>query len=331
MNDPEQKISHFKKLYQEIVMGFSVSTYMEKPVFIKHFSEMDNGRQAGQSTVFFNTAKKIGLLEREDKLQLLLKQGFWSIASEAEINELEKSISNSEMLIKNLIIKKQIKEAKQKKAEVESKLKELVDEKEECVGFCVEDFVSQKMNDLVIFNSFFKDEQLSQQLFSREEFDNLSQSDISSLIKVLNNFYAEFSHNQIKRICACYFFINLFSLASEDIPSFYGTHVTNLTILQVNLFSQGRYFKSLMQSRKENVNPPSDIVADPDKMIEWYDSLSASSRQVDLNREGGTSYVGATKEELQNMVGGGATSLEEFAKKKGGSLTMQDFIEMHGA
>ena len=331
MNDSEQKINHFKKLYQEIVMGFSVSTYMEKPIFIKHFSEINNGRHAGESSIFFSIAKKNGLLEREDKLQLLLKEGYWLRENEIEIERLEKEISDLEMFLKNLIIKRQIKETKQKKTETESKLKKLIDEKEECVGFCVEDFVSQKMNDLVIFNSFFKDEQLSQQLFSREEFDNLSQSDISSLIKVLNNFYAEFSHNQIKRICACYFFINLFSLASEDIPSFYGTHVTNLTILQVNLFSQGRYFKSLMESRKENVNPPSDIVADPDKMIEWYDSLSASSRQVDLNREGGTSYVGATKEELQNMVGGGATSLEEFAKKKGGSLTMQDFIEMHGA
>ena len=331
MNDSEQKISHFKKLYQEIVMGFSVSTYMEKPIFIKHFSEVDNGRLAQKSPIFFRIAKKNGLLEREDKLELLLKEGCWSMESEMEIEKLEKTISDFEMLLKNLIIKKQIKETKEKKTEVELKLKELASEKEESMGLCVEDFVSQKMNDLVIFNSFFKDEQLSQPLVSQEDFDNLSQSDISSLIKILNDFYKEFSHNQIKRICACYFFINLFSLASEDIPSFYGTHVTNLTILQVNLFSQGRYFKSLMQSRKENVNPPSDIVADPDKMIEWYDSLSASSRQVDLNREGGTSYVGATKEELQNMVGGGATSLEEFAKKKGGSLTMQDFIEMHGA
>ena len=329
MNDPEQKISHFKKLYQEIVMGFSVSTYMEKPVFIKHFSEMDNGRQAGQSTVFFNTAKKIGLLEREDKLQLLLKQGFWSIASEAEISELEKSISNSEMLIKNLIIKKQIKEAKQKKAEVESKLKELVDEKEECVGFCVENFVSQKTNELIIFNSFFKNKQLSQPLFSEEEFDNLSQSDISSLIKILNDFYAEFSHNQMKRICACSFFINLFSLSSKDVSSFFGTHVTNLTILQVNLFSQGRYFKSLMESRAENANPPSDVMGDPDKMIEWYDLLSTSLPQ-DSSDGGGRTYIGASKEELQNMVGGGAISLEDFAKKKGGSLTTRDFLDMHG-
>lgn len=330
MNDSEQKISHFKKLYQEIVMGFSVSIYMEKPIFIKHFSEMDNGKQAGQSAVFFNAAKKIGLLEREDKLQLLLKEGFWSIRNETEIEQLQKNISDFEMLIKNLIIKKQIGEAKQKKAEVELKLKELIDEKEECVGFCVEDFVSQKMNELIIFNSFFKNQGLSQQLFSEEEFDNLSQSDISSLVKILNNFYTEFSHNQIKRICACCFFINLFSLSSESVSSFFGTHVTNLTILQINLFSQGRYFKSLIESRKENVTPPSDIVSDPDKMIEWYDSLSTSSIQDHPDKEGGTTYVGATKEELQSMVGGGGISLEDFAKKKGGSLTMRDFLEMHG-
>ena len=330
MNDSEQKISHFKKLYQEIVMGFSVSTYMEKPIFIKHFSEINNGRQAGESSVFFNTAKKIGLLGREDKLELLLKEGYRLKEDEIEIEKLKKEISDQESILKNLIIKRQIEEVKQKKAKTELKLSEMLNEKYEALGFCVEDFVSQKMNELVIFNSFFKDEQLSQQLFSREEFDNLSQNDISSLIKILNDFYAEFSHNQIKRICACSFFINLFSLGSEGVSSFFGTHVTNLTILQVNLFSQGRYFKSMMESRKENVSPSSDIMADPDKMIEWYDSLFTASSLDYSNKTGGTTYVGASEEEVQSMVGGGAISLAEVAKKKGGSLTMRDFLEMHG-
>ena len=311
-------------------MGFSVSTYMEKPVFIKHFSEMDNGRQAGQSAVFFNTAKTRGLLEREDKLRLLLKEGYWLTESEIEIEQLEKKISNLEMVIKNLIIKKQIKETKQRKTETELQLKKLMDEKEDCVGFCVEDFVFQKMNELVIFNSFFKDQKLSQPLFSEEEFDNLSQSDISGLIKVLNDFYTEFSHNQIKRICACSFFINLFSLSSEHVSHFFGTHATNLTILQVNLFCQGRYFKSLIESRKENVTAPSDVMSDPDKMIEWYDSLSSDLSKVSSSDSDGISYVGATEEELKKMAGSSAISISDFAKKKGGSLTMQDFLEMHG-
>lgn len=96
-------------------MGFSVSTYMEKPIFIKHFSEINNGRHAGESSIFFNIAKKNGLLEREDKLQLLLKEGYWPMESEMEIEKLEKQISDFEMLLKNLIIKKQIKETKEKK------------------------------------------------------------------------------------------------------------------------------------------------------------------------------------------------------------------------
>ena len=307
-----------------------MSTYMEKPIFIKHFSEMDNGRQAGQSAVFFNTAKTRGLLEREDKLRLLLKEGYWLTESEIEIEQLEKKISNLEMVIKNLIIKKQIKETKQRKTETELQLKKLMDEKEDCVGFCVEDFVFQKMNELVIFNSFFKDQKLSQPLFSEEEFDNLSQSDISGLIKVLNDFYTEFSHNQIKRICACSFFINLFSLSSEHVSHFFGTHATNLTILQVNLFCQGRYFKSLIESRKENVTAPSDVMSDPDKMIEWYDSLSSDLSKVSSSDSDGISYVGATEEELKKMAGSSAISISDFAKKKGGSLTMQDFLEMHG-
>ncbi len=313
-------------------MGFSEYIYLEKPIFIKHFSEVDNGAQESERYKFFNLARKSGLQEKYEKEQLLLKEGLWTREKDDEIESLKKEVIRLEMLLKNLIVKKQIKEVKQKKTETELQLSQIQEEKDESVGFCVEDFVNRKMNELTIFNSFYKTSDFSQKLFTKEEFDNLEQREIHDLIKVLNDFYSDFAHAQIKRICACSFFINLFYLGSEKVSSFYGTHVTNLTILQVNMFSQGRYFESLINSRKENVSPPSDVTGDPDKMIEWYESLSSSSSSSPTSDNvGGMSHVGATEEELRKMAGGNTISLTEFAKKKGGTMTMKDFIEMHGA
>ena len=72
--------------------------------------------------------------------------------------------------------------------------------------------------------------------------------------------------------------------------------------------------------------PPSDVMDDPDKMIEWYDQMSA----VPKGQSDGVSYFGATKAELQEMAGGKAIDVQDFAKKKNNSMNTKDFIEMHG-
>jgi len=100
--------------------------------------------------------------------------------------------------------------------------------------------------------------------------------------------------------------------------------------LQVNLFSQARYFKSLMENQAQS-NPPSDVTSDPDKMVEWYESVENSTALGNkVGQSSGVGYVGATREELEKMAGGKAVTLNELAAKKGGNLTKEDFIKMHG-
>jgi hypothetical protein len=146
-------------------------------------------------------------------------------------------------------------------------------------------------------------------------------------VNCLNSFYINFSHSQIKRICACPFFPSLYNLSGDNAYYFYGKHVVDLTILQVNMFSQGKYFKALVESRGQQGLPPNDVMEDPDKMIEWFEAES----EVPKFSADGVSYVGATKEELRKMAGNNnAISVLDYAAKKGNSMTTKDFIEMHG-
>lgn len=327
MSDVENKINYLKKLYKEIVLGFSVSEYSGKPIFIKHFSEIDNGEQESYRAKYEELARDKGLQTREDKMQLLLKEGYWSRDKEIEIEKIKKEISDLELVRRNLIIKRQILQNKQKASEANSALNAILKEKEEIFGFCLEDFVAKKINEYTIFNSFFEDKAMQNKLFSEEEFDVLTENELSKLVNCLNSFYINFSHSQIKRICACPFFPSLYNLSGDNSYYFYGKYVVDLTILQVNMFSQGKYFKALVESRGQQGLPPNDIMEDPDKMIEWFEAESETPKfSAD-----GVSYVGATKEELRKMAGNNnAISVLDYAAKKGNSMTTKDFIEMHG-
>lgn len=307
-------------------MGFSVFEYADKPIFIKHFSELDNGDLELERIKILSQAKERNLPSKEEKMALLVKEGYWSTQKEDEMVKIKKEISDQEMLLKNLIIKRQIMTTKEKIRIANQKLQDIINEKNEVFGFCLEDFVDKKMNEITIFNSFYKNRQLTEKMFSEEEFDILPERELAELVRILNNFYIDFSHQQIKRICACPFFVSIFNLCDNDAYSFFGKKISELSILQVNLFSQGRYFRNLMQSSDSKNFPPSDVLEDPDKMIEWYDQISTGPK----SEADGVSYFGASKQELEDMAGGKAIDVADFAKGKGNSLSTKDFIEMHG-
>lgn len=330
MSDLYEKISFYKGLYKEIAVGFSEDKYLDKPIFIKHFTELENGDLDKHRRSYYQEALDKGLNLKEEKLTFLIRNQLWSNEKEKEIVQLSKQVSDTEMLVKNLIIKKQINDAKNKIKTLKKQLSELEDEKEELLGFCVEDYSGKKLNELIIYLSFYKDKDLKERFFLEEEFDLLSERELGNLVQILSSFYDKFNHEKIKRICACPFFMGLFNLCNDNSFNFFGKYVKDLTILQVNLFSQGKYFKSLMENQAQS-NPPSDVTSDPDKMIEWYESVENSISASNAgSKSSGVGYVGATREELEKMVGGKAMTLNEIAAKKGGKLTKEDFIEMHG-
>ncbi len=330
MSDLYEKISFYKGLYKEIAIGFSEDKYLEKPIFIKHFTELENGNLDQYRRAFYQEGLKKGLEIKEEKLNSLIKNDLWSNEKEKEINQISKQISDTQMLMKNLIINKQINEAKNKIKTLKKALFNLENEKLDILGFCVEDYSNKKINELVVRLSFFETADLKEKFFTPEDFDNLSDEELSDLVRILDNFYNKFDHEKIKRICASSFFMNLFSLCDNNPLNFFGKYVKDLTILQVNLFSQARYFKSLIESQADS-NPPPDVTHDPDKMVEWYESIESSGKAGSASgNSSGVGYVGASREELEKMAGGKAMTLNEIAAKKGGKLTKDDFIKMHG-
>jgi hypothetical protein len=300
VTDTYSKINLLKSLYGEICLGFSEFDHSGKPIFIKHFTEIENGMLNKKREAFAIEALEKGLEQREDKLIFLMREKLWDREKEVEIESLKKQASDTNLILQNLIIKKQINETKNKIKSLETKILELEKEKASLLGFCAEDYVEKSFNELFMFEAFFKSEDLKNKYFTREEFDNLDELELMELIKALNLFYQKFSLKEIKRLAACSFLMSLFHLCNDNAYYFYGKYVKDLTVFQANLFSQSKYFKSLIQNKAQS-NPPEDVSEDPDKMIEWYEMIISSDIGAADDQALGVGHIGATTEELQKM------------------------------
>lgn len=330
MSELSEKISFLRYLYREICVGFSEFKYLEEPIFVKHLTELEIGELQKDRDEYVKEAKRRGLEFKEDKLIFLTRNGLWERSKDIEIEDLEKQISNLHQVGKNLFIKRQILQNKESVKKLEVKLKELNEEKNEALGYCIENYISKKFNEDYMASALYKDSKLTQKYFTEEAFDELHASEFSDLMYLIESFYQKFSHEQIRRLAACSFAMNTFQACSDNAYYFYGKFAKDLTSYQINLFSLCRYFKNLI-SHAEGQSPPPDVAEDPDKMIEWYDTIvTNASNKGDSKDSLGVGHSGASKEELQKMAGGGAMTLGEMAKKKGGSLTKEDFLKMHG-
>jgi len=146
----------------------------------------------------------------------------------------------------------------------------------------------------------------------------------------------KFIAENLKRMALADFFTNIFYLCEDNIYNFYGKPIVKLTFYQIELFSFGRYFKSIMQNSEEEV--PEHIAEDPEKLIEWAESSKNVKEILEKSSTEGkdgaaSSIVGATAEDLQKAgidKNDDVIDLSQKAKEKGGKLTMQDMMKLHG-
>ena len=139
----------------------------------------------------------------------------------------------------------------------------------------------------------------------------------------------------MKRIALSNFFLNNYHLCKDNPFIFFGKPIVDLTYHQADLFAYGRYYKHILSEMK---SPPSaEVMQDPDKLLELYEI-----EQTQKDRDGGkemtgtaSTVVGATKEDLDALgmtkeADPGAIDLNEEMRKKGGDLSMEELIKLHG-
>jgi hypothetical protein len=331
VNDIATEQNFVRKIYKDIVNGFSVIYRDDKSFAFKHLSEIESCKTNEVYINKLNEAKRKGLLGQEEKIKILCEQGVWSNEKEEKIKNLQEEISLNQTTLKKLIIASQTKNIKDIIKQKEDELLNIIKEKNELLELTAESYASKKSNEYIIYLSLYKKDLKNMEFDSENDFLELSETDLIEYIYAYREFMDTLNTKNIKKIAVCPFFINTFFLCEDNPYNFYGKPITHLTQFQVDLFSIARNYKYHLS--KSGQNPPENLKS-LDELVSWYEDRPVASALKDKNQDKmGQTYIGATKEELLSMTAGSKEEVVDLtteAKKIGDELSFDQILKMHG-
>jgi len=324
-------------LFIDILKGYSLSYYKDNKLYFKHNTSFDSGEIDHLKQEFIEKAKKNGLPTEDQKEEYLILENIWSKENNEKIKKLKSDISTLKQTKSKLFKSDDINELNKQIDDKKLELINLTVERKELLGFTVEDYANKKINEYYMFNSLFKDKDLKDRYFSEQEFDELENKEISEVLSIYNDINKNFVENNLKKIALSSYYLSLFNLCDENAYNLYGKPIIYLTFYQMEVFGYARYFKNALSEAKHK--PSDEYYENPDKLIEWLESSKnveevLTKSENNLSKTEGaiaTSIVGAKKEDLAKIgKDENSISLHKEAQKKGGVLSMEDLMKMHG-
>ncbi len=323
-----------KLVFSEIVEGYSLTrSELFGDLKIKHINNYDSAKTDIKNNYYFEKAVSQGLPKREEKLEYLIKEKLWDPEKDKEADRLKEMLKGMNRTKSKLFLQAQIDAIKKDIVDNEIKLSNILAEKESVIGFTAEEYANRRINEYYMHISILDEE--GKQLFGENEFDELEQDQVNDIMRVYEKNNRKFKAEILKKISLADFFTNIFYLCEDNVFNFYGKPVIDLTFYQIEIYSYGRYFKSIIQNSEEKI--PDHIVEDPDKLIEWAESSKNVKEVLEKTsgdaESGASSIMGATKQDLakagidenQDVI-----DLSQKAQEKGGRLTMEDMMKLHG-
>lgn len=325
--------SVYRRLFRDICEGYTSCTLFEQNVYIKHLAHNDQVDLEDIYNQYYQNALQRGVPTEEETLNFLIQEKEWSEEDEKFIEDQEIFVESLIQSKRNLILKSQ-KEAKNKI--IEEALEKLNKKKElrkNLLGNTCESYAENKTNDFFIIKSFYKDKKLKKILFSEDDYESLSHKEVGRIVEQYNKSYSIFNEQDINLLILSDFFKVYFPFC-EDTLQFFGKAVCNLTLNQIRLITFARIFKNIFE---QNPNIPESIKNDPEALLDYASTSEKEKEKLEerLSQDGASTIVGATKEDYEFMgidtnENAGNVSLHEEAKKKGGSLTMEDLMRLSG-
>ena len=325
---------YLKLIFSEIIEGYSfVPSKLFGDLKIKHINNFDAAKTDIKNHYYFEKAVSQGLEKREDKIDYLIKEKLWDPEKDKQAKRLEDMLKGMRKTKSKLFLQTQIDAINKDIEENELQLSTILAEKETIIGFTAEEYAQRRINEYYMYISILDEN--GNRLFKEDEFQELDEEQVAEIMTVYSKNNEKFKAEVLKKIALADFFTNIFYLCDDNVFNFYGKPVINLTFYQIEIYSYGRYFKSLIQNSEDKI--PDHIVEDPDKLIEWAQSSKNVKEVLEKSsgeEAGASSIMGATKEDLakagvnqdQDVI-----DLSKKAEEQGGRLSMDDLMKLHGA
>ncbi len=330
----KKKEKSYRKIYKDILNGYSTFSLKGERVYIKHFSEVDLGEIEEKWDDYYLEAKSQRLPSEEEKLKVLGEQNLWSAESELEIIKTKREISDTDRTIKKLFIRSQVKGVQEEREKLKKKLDILEKEREDLLGLTCEKYADKKNQIEYLRNALFKDKDYKFKLLTEDEFDEAPEDRLWTLIIIQNSALANFSSEMLKTLAASPFFLNSLMISKGNPFTFYGKPICELSNYQIELFLVGLRYKSIIESGE---SPPESLYEDMKDVALWYESKLSSGGKSGGKKSknmSGQTLMGANKEEINSNLDGNrkdTVDLLSEAKKTGkGNLDFQDLLKIHG-
>jgi hypothetical protein len=320
-----------RKIFRDVVRGFSTATLEQDFVYIKHLTPHDQVELEEIEEKYFEIALRKGVPTEEDMLEYLRQEGQWSNADDKFIVDKQLFIENLKNAKNKMVLKREI----DKQSNLIQKETQLLEQKQiekiSLIGNTCEKYAKDRLNDFYMIKSFYVDRELSEPLFSQDKFDELDNHDIKKVVYKYNEIFESFSEESIQYTILEDFYNPYLSFA-EDSMQFYGKPFCELTYNQIRLIVYTRVFKNIFDS---NENIPEGIRKDPAKLLDFGSSSREERDKAKdkLSQGDGGTIVGAKDEDYEYLgveKPRNAVNLHEEAKKKGGTLNMEDLMKLHG-
>lgn len=184
----------------------------------------------------------------------------------------------------------------------EAILRKWENERYDLIGITCESYASKVVSDYYVLRSFFKDKSLTIPYLTEDEFDEVDDTELVSLISIYKTASDVCSEQNLKSLAIQDFYTPYFYLCDDNITSFFGKPICDLSYNQIKLASLSRYFKSIMDG-VDLKTLPKKALEDPDELINYITSTKNAKELVNRNDHSNVAIVGATRQDVIAVKG----------------------------
>ena len=320
------KDEFYISLIGEAFDGYTEASLGDSIVYIKHVNIRDQRYLHKYFEKYKDVALKRGLDTEAERIKYVLEEKLWEEKDDMKIASLEGEITNLKNTVNQLLLASQREEYNKIILERAEELYELKKSRSEVVGKTAEDYGTGRSSDELLRFLLFKDKDLTQNLYTEDEFSELEGWEIKQLTDLHLDIQSRLADDQIQKAVLRPFFSMYLSLC-EDAYGFYQKPVTELTIYQLRVVLFGRMFFNIFQHTEDI---PDNIRDDPEKLLAYSQSKSSGNTGGIRDDADSSVVFGATNQDVKELGGEKAVSLSEEAKKHGGQLDMTQMMRLAG-
>lgn len=311
----------------EVFDGYTEIFFNGDPVYIKHYNIRDQRYIQKYYEKHKNIAIKKGLETEEQRFIEIKKDGIWHDDDDLKITNLELEINNLLSTQKKIFLPSQ-KESIGKDIELKRlELYQLKNKKRELIGKTAEEYASSRSNEEMLRYFLFKDRNLTENLFTEDEFSELDDSELLFFMNEQSKVNTRLSELNIQKAVLRPFF-SMYLSQCENIKDFYDKAIVLLSVYQLKTALFARMFFNIFQYTEDI---PDHIKDDPEKLLAYSDSQrNKNSGGIDENSDA-SAVFGATKEDMKVISGNTKQiSLKDELDKNGGKLNMEQMMKLAG-